>query len=124
MNMMKSGSDWLMGKLKSHAGTTISLRRAQVLTTGVTATVGSTQHNQLDDLGGIVYWESRDYLIDADDYVFTTASEPKRGDIIIETIDGHDVEFEVMGDGGATAWRWSDDYHTKYRVHTQRVKSG
>ena len=124
-NVIKSGSNWLMDQLKSKVGTTIALRRASARTAGVTATVGSSDHQQVDDLGGVIFWESRDYLIEASDYTFGgVASEPKRGDLIEETQDGVTQFYEVMGDQGTVAWRWSDDYRRKYRIHTKRVKTG
>ena len=124
-NVMKAGSDWLMGELKTKAATTVSVRRSSAVTSGIAATVGSSNHQQQDDLGGIVFWESRDYLIDAADYVLGgNQTEPKRGDLIEETQDGTTHAYEVMGDSGTVAWRWSDDYRVKYRVHTKRVKSG
>ena len=123
-NVIKTGSDWLMAKLKSKAGTTVSLKRASAVTSGVTATVGSSTHQQIDELGGVVFWESRDYLIDAADYAFGgQTSEPKRGDRITETQDGVTHTYEVMGESGSVAWRWSDSFRTKYRIHTKRIKS-
>lgn len=121
-NVLKTGSDWLMGVLTEKVATTVNIRRASSRTANVTATVGTTQHQQEGELG-IVYWESRDYLIDAASYAFGgTASEPKHGDLIEETQGGVTHTYEVMGDQGTTAWRWSDDYRTKYRIHTKQVK--
>lgn len=124
-DVIKTGSDWLMAKLKANCSTTVSLRRHVSETTGVSATVGSSDHQQIDELGGVIQMESRDYLIDSDDYTFSgVETEPKRGDVIVETIDGVVNEFEVMPFLGGAPWRWSDDYHTKYRIHTQKVKVG
>jgi hypothetical protein len=65
--------------------------------------------------------ESRDYLIDAADYAPTgAASEPQRGDRIIETVGGTEHIYEVMTPApGAPVFRYTDRYRVRLRVHTK-----
>ena len=71
-DMLKTGSDWLMAKLTEEVSQDVTVRRGSESIT-VTATFGSTVHEQNDDFGGIIQWESRDFLIDAAQYDFSGA---------------------------------------------------
>ena len=124
-DVLKTGSDWLMGILTDKVSQTVAIRRGISETTGVSATVGSSDHQQDGDFGGFIQAESRDYLIDVSAYtIHGIATEPKRGDLIVETLGNETHEFEVMPFVGNSPWRFSDDHHTKYRIHTQKVKVG
>jgi len=121
-NVLKTGSDWLSGQLKSKIGTTVTYVRGDY-SVSLTATVGSTSFDQADEFGIIERIESRDYLIDAADLVLNSVTVlPGRGDKIEETQDGTTYTYEVMTLDNQPAWRYSDSYRKKLRIHTKQIE--
>ena len=50
----------------------------------------------------------------------------EKGEIIIEPQVGDEIEFlgstyEVLAPSGEPAWRWSDAFHTAYRIHAKNT---
>ena len=93
------------------------------------ATVGRTvfSSNRID--AARIEFGDRDYLILASVLPF---GEPREGDRIVEQVDdvqypefGKFLIYEIMPtDTGEPAWRWSDPYRQRYRIHVKLVKSG
>lgn len=121
-NILKTGSDWLGSQLKSKVGTDVTYVRGSH-SVPVTATVGSTEFEQVDESGIVERIEARDYLIDTADLVLNSVTVlPARGDHVEETQGGTTYTYEVMTLDGRPAWRYSDRFRTKLRIHTKQIE--
>lgn len=79
----------------------------------VKAVVGRTIFRSTDESGIWTRVETRDFIIPKGALGF----EPQVGD---------EIEFlgkiyEVLAPGGEPAWRWSDAFHTAYRIHAKHT---
>jgi hypothetical protein len=121
-DMLKSASDWLGSMFQSHASRSVAYARNANSVT-VTATVGKTVHEVLNNLGLTVATESRDFIIPASQIVPTgTVTEPEAGDRITDTQSGTDYVYEVMPFGKKSkCFRYCDADHTTLRIHTKEV---
>lgn len=90
---------------------------------GLHATVGSTRIDYEDEHGVRLRAEVRDYLIKPADLVISDVTvEPEEGDEIIDSGEGGIPRtYQVMGVESGRAWRWTDRYHTMYRIHTKQT---
>lgn len=108
--------------MQEHVSQQITLKRGASTTPDVTATVGNTRAEVMDQQGVTVQARERDYLIDVADYVIgSVAVEPAEGDEIRETDGATTHVYEVRPLGAEPAWRWSDPYRQTYRIHTKYV---
>lgn len=120
-DLLESGSDWLAGQLKAHAGREVVYRRGAE-SAAVTATIGRTEFETIDEHGAVGKWEARDYLIHAADLLLGGAAVlPERGDRIEETQGNQTFVYEVLAPSNEPVWRYSDAYRTLLRVHTKHV---
>ena len=85
------------------------------------ATVGSTTFRIDTGYGMFEHHETRDYIVSVPDLVAFVP--PKRGDQIIETIDGVAQVFEVMAPGAEPDWKYHDLDHSELRIHTKGIGS-
>jgi len=87
----------------------------------IDVTVGSTIVGYEDDHGVRLKAEVRDYLIEPGYLILSDVEiEPTEGDTIIDTTEGATRTYEVMPIGDGIAWRWTDRYHTMFRIHTRQ----
>ena len=122
-DLLKTGSDWLAGRLKSHVSQSITYRRG-ILSRSLLATIGSTAFELTDHEQRLTRVESRDYLVTAADLLLGGKVElPKRGDLIEETINGVVHLYQVLAPGGEDVYSFSDRYNTTLRVHTKFLKT-
>lgn len=104
-------------------GGSITLRRGGSTTTGVSAQVIITDHDAIDDQSGMtVSVQSRDFLIRVEAYAFGgTAVEPRAGDVIVETVNGVECQFELMPIGRRPAFEWAAADGRRWIVRTKKV---
>jgi hypothetical protein len=109
--------------IHSAAGTQLVCRRG-VEAIEVDGTPGQTTFQTVDDNGAVQQFQSRDFLILAEQYAFGgRRCAPERGDRIQETIGGIDKLYEVMSpDLANPPFRYCDIQQTLLRVHTKLVK--
>ena len=120
-DLLKTGSDWLSGQLKSYASQSVTYARGAYSVT-VDATVGRTIFDPGDGVATYQKWESRDYLIDTADLILNGSQTlPARGDTITETIGGVSVVYEVTSPKDTPHFVYSDAYRKKLRIHTSQV---
>ena len=120
-DLLKVGQKWLAEKLTKHASREITYWRGEVETT-VTATIGKTMADQDTGDGLVLRMEIRDYLIDTGDLKLDgQPTLPERGDLIIENDDGKNFTYEVLPIGNQRAWRYSDPFRLKLRIHTKLI---
>ena len=91
----------------------------------VQATIGKTEFEQVDDVGGaglIHRVESRDFLVRAS-YLDLGDGPilPRAGDQVRETVGTAVFVYEVNAPGGQPPWRYSDPYRRVLRIHTRHI---
>lgn len=121
MGLLSRSAAFLNSKLNLAAGVTVVYMRdssAAELTAWVgnevIQTLEPTQGTRLDD-------RERDYLVDLCEMTRTGFNEPAVGDVVIETINSVDVQWEIRPRDNAPPWRWSDTGRTRYRFSTRRI---
>lgn len=120
-NMMKEGEEML------HDVRTVNLTVAIVIErNGVTqntiGTPGKTPFKWVNDMNRTVRFESRDYIINVNDYRFNNvAVKPLKGDIITETVAGIKYTYEVLPFNKEPVWLYSGQYRTAIRVRTKQI---
>ena len=79
----------------------------------VKAVVGRTVFRSTDMDGIWTRIETRDFIVPRE----LLSSEPQVGDEI--GFLGH--TYEVLSPAGEPCWRWSDAFHTAYRIHAKNT---
>ena len=91
----------------------------------VQATIGKTEFEQVDDVGGaglIHRVESRDFLVRTAELDLGAGSIlPRAGDQVRETVGTSVFVYEVNAPGGQPPWRYSDPYRRVLRIHTKHI---
>ena len=91
----------------------------------LSATVGRTTFERMDEYGGVHQAESRDFLIRAADLRLGGISVlPKPGDLIRESAGAQTFIYEVLPQdqrGERPPWRYSDPYRRALRIHTKLI---
>lgn len=82
----------------------------------VKAVVGRTIFRTTDVDGIWTRIETRDFIVTKEQL----PSEPKVGDEITFLGDA----YEVLAPNGEPAWRWSDTFHSAYRIHAKNIGGG
>jgi len=86
----------------------------------VGVTVGQTRVDYADENGVRIKSHVRDYLIPVVDLILNAvAIEPEETHTIVDTNDGATATWTLMDIEGGEAWRYTDRYHTMYRVHVR-----
>ena len=111
---------WLRDQLKDHASQTVSYKRGATTISNIKATIGRTWITADDGLGNkITERTDRDFIFDAS-YI-SSLGDPRRGDQIIEVVDGVTYTYTLLAPGVAEVWRYTDDHRKMIRVHTKQV---
>lgn len=106
-----------LDRLREQAGKTITYTRG-ASSVSLTAVVGQSAHEQLDETGMPITAQSRDYLIKASSLVLASVAVlPQQGDEITDS----GATFAVRSVGSEAPWRYSDLSRTTIRVHTVEV---
>ena len=112
-DLLRQGSDWLESQRTAHMASPVTFRRTGQGEQVIQATFGQTEYEVADDYGATIRAHVVDFLILAEEL----GLEPRSGDVIVA--DGR--KHELMGLAGEHCWRWSDPYHTTYRIHTKDI---
>lgn len=116
-DMLEDGAGWLASQLAGSAGRTCGYRRGANTAT-VTATIGRSQFDAMNQSGITETWESRDYLIRTEELPY---GEPVRGDIIIEDVGGVSTFYQVTAPRGMPVFHPGDAFQKLIRVHTKQL---
>lgn len=119
-DLLAAGASWLAGQLKTAAGRAVTYSRNGNDAT-ITATIGRSQFESQNQSGVIENWESRDYLLPAEDLPF---GEPRRGDELLEEIGGELLVFEVAAPRGVPVFHFGDAFRSIVRIHTKAIETG
>lgn len=116
-DLLRSGAAWLANQLKASAGTLCAYKRGNN-TAQFTASISRSTFEAQGQGGVIEAWESRDYLAKTDELPY---GEPRRGDLIIEELDGVATFYEVSAPRGVPVFHYADAFQTVIRIHTKQV---
>lgn len=120
MNLMASGLSMIRRALPLAAGVLITYTRSGE-SIELTAVEGKSAFDVADAQGGVVRYESRDFLVDATALVLGgIAATPQRGDKIELAVDGVPFTFEVSAPGGGEVYS-REAHQTRIRIHTQAL---
>ena len=111
--MLKSGIDALRAIQMANIASDVVYRRLGGKTAAIKAVVGRTVFRSTDESGIWTRVETRDFIVAKE----LLSREPEVGDEI-EFL-GH--TYEVLSPNGEPAWRWSDAFHTAYRIHAKNT---
>jgi hypothetical protein len=119
-NMLRNGVSWLAGVQKTSGSDPVTLHRGAQSTAGVAAVFAETTAIVDEGNGGTSTVKSADFLILVTDYVIGgQAVEPASGDLIRY---GGDY-YQVLPFAGEPHERYSDPFHTRYRIHTKQIEA-
>lgn len=106
-------------------GVSVRYRRGPGQVSGtITAIVGETEYEDVDEQGIVISGKSRDYLIAAADLVINDiAVTPQNGDEILETVGSQTFVYEVSRIPGGKHFRPSDPYGTTLRIHVKLMRT-
>lgn len=114
-DMLLTASAFIATQRRAHMSRTVTYRRVAAQES-VSATVGKTVFRTDGGNGVFVHAETRDYLIDVAD--LAAFESPRRGDVIVETINNITEAYQVTAPDGEDVFKLEND-RTVYRVHTQ-----
>ena len=118
---LAQGLAWLEEQRTRHLSRMVTYQRGAE-TVEITATIGKTTFEQVDEYGVVHRIESRDFLVLTADLVLGGARTlPKAGDRVCETDGDQMFVYEVMAPAGEPPWRYSDAYRRTLRIHTKHA---
>ncbi len=122
IDLLGQGVTWLNGVRHAHMTRTVTYVRG-VDSVSLSATIGKTEFEQVDESGMVQRIESRDYIIRAADLVLASAvTLPRAGDLIRETDGAQTFVYEVMAPGGEPPWRYNGVHNRgTLRIHTKHA---
>jgi len=121
-NLFAWGAAFLDQQMYQHCSVEVAYQRGSVSLT-VRAVVGSMLLKVADTHGDIrMERTDRDYIIRAED--LATLGEPRRGDLVRETVGTRVLTFEVMAYGSEQPARYSDiTTRRTWRIHAKLVST-
>ena len=111
--MIKSGIEALRAIQMANVASDVVYRRLGGEALTVKAVVGRTVFRSTDESGIWTRIETRDFIVGKALIDF----EPQVGD----EIEFLGSTYEVLAPSGEPAWRWSDTFHTAYRIHAKHT---
>lgn len=120
---MHRAFDAMAGSTKRLAGVTVTYTQGTG-TVSVTARVGITRTEIVDQDSTTMEVQVRDWIIDVADLVISSAAvTPARGDTITETVNGLVNVYAVLPVAGEETHRYSDATGKRWRIHSKLQSS-
>lgn len=122
-DMLGQGSTWLEDQRHKHLSRPVVYQRGEE-SIELSATIGRTEFEQVDQSGLVNKIESRDFLVRRSDLILAGApSLPKSGDRIREESGEQVFIYEVMSPlgGNEPPFRYSDPNRHTLRIHTKHI---
>jgi hypothetical protein len=119
-DMLAQGAAWFASQLHASASTAVVFVRG-ASAVEVKATIGSSAFDAANQSGVIERWESRDFIVRAEDVPF---GEVQRGDKVVETVNGISTTYEVASPRGVPLWHYGDAFRKTVRIHAIQSDSG
>ena len=122
-NLMQRGAAWLGEKQKVASGRTVRIRRQQQQTAPIIGWVHKHEYDEIGDDGIAT-------TVVMDDWTFTAADiviggnqvELRDNDMIVETLNGVEILYQVSPVRGHRSVEWLDTSGILLLVHSNRVK--
>jgi hypothetical protein len=111
--MLKGAIEALREIQMANVASEVVYRRLGGESKTVKAVVGRTVFRSTDESGIWTRIETRDFIVSKGQMDF----EPQVGD----EIEFLGNTYEVLAPNGEPAWRWSDAFHTAYRIHAKHT---
>ncbi len=111
--MVKSGIEHLRAIQMQCLASEVGYRPLGGEALSIKAVVGRTVFRSTDESGIWTRVETRDFIVPKE----LLPSEPQAGD----EIEFLGCTYEVLAPGGEPCWRWSDAFHTAYRIHAKHI---
>ena len=124
MDLLQSGSKWLQQQRAASMAHAVFYYEDGTDAHEMTATIGQTPFETVDQNGVLIRTESKDFLIALADLETACGANyrPKVGDKIVDVLeDLRQVEYVVNRYGTEDHWRWSDMNQQTLRIHTRAV---
>ena len=123
-DLLDRGSAFLDAQRHQHLSRPVVYRRGTD-EKEVQATIGKTEFEQVDDVGGaglIHRVESRDFLVRTAELDLGAGPIlPRAGDQVREMVGTAVFVYEVNAPGGQPPFRYSDPYRRVLRIHTKHI---
>ena len=121
-DLLQESSTWLEVNRDEKLTIEVSYSRDGNAIPAVAATVGKTEFEIDNGFGVVERWQSRDFLILAEDLDFGLGvTFPERGDKIREIQGSTTFVYEVMSPPGQDFFRYSDQFRQTLRIHTKQT---
>lgn len=118
-NRAQRGATWRAARLKATAADLVTYTRGGETLADLSATIGTTTHDDIAANGMLTAVESNDFVITAADLILSAAvTLPVVGDVI--TWGGETYEVRPFGEK-QRPWRYSDPHKVTLRIHTKRT---
>ena len=111
--MIQSGIGHLRAIQMQSVASEVVYKRLEGEPLAVRAVVGRTVFRSTDADGIWTRVETRDFIVPKELLPF----EPQVGD----EVEFLGATYEVLAPNGEPAWRWSDAFHTAYRIHAKHT---
>ena len=113
MAMLEDAASWLTAMCNESLAVVVSWRPRGGPAREIPAVVGRTVFRSTDADGIWTRVETRDFIVPKEQLPF----EPQVGD----EVEFLGATYEVLAPNGEPAWRWSDAFHTAYRIHAKHT---
>ena len=120
-DLLEQAASWLDDMRTKHMSRTAVYSRG-VESVELSATLGSTTYEVMDESGATVQAKATDFIVSAGDLVLADECVvPQPGDRIRVTRGEQVLVFEVMDLGGTGHYRPCDPHGTALRIHAKQV---
>lgn len=113
VDLFANGLEWLRQQMRDHLSTEITYTPVNASGVTVSATLGRSDREVINDLGLVERYEARDFIISP----ASISGLPQVGD----TISHNGQTYKVLPMGDEPHYIFTDPYETQIRVHTKRV---
>ena len=120
-DMLEQAASWLDDMRTRHMSRIVTYSRGAE-SVELSATLGSTTYEVMDESGATVQTKATDFIVSTDTLVFGgQVTMPEPGDRIRVTRGQRVLVFEVMDLGGTGHYRPCDPHSTTLRIHAKHV---
>lgn len=123
-NLLQRGAAFLDSKLKTAAGRTIVYHRGQLSSAAITAVNNHHEETIVDAEGFATKVNIESWIVTTTDLVIRGEQiKPERRDWITETLNGEEIEYEVLPISAMRPeYEKTDSSNLMTTIHTKRVK--
>lgn len=121
VNRQATAAARLIDRVKARAAETVLYRRGGTAVSGLSAVLGSSEHESSDDYGTVTKSNSKDFVFDLSDLVTALSAvsfdRPQKDD----EIEWDGMIYAVLPFGDDYVWSWNDEHEVSIKVHTKET---